>query len=45
VRAETEGSRLSEAVTRKLLVKMQQAVKCLARDVVICEMWRLAMAL
>jgi hypothetical protein len=36
---------LFEAVARERLVKMQQAGKDLAGTVVICELWRLAMAL
>jgi hypothetical protein len=40
-----EGSPLLEAVTRERLVKTQQAGKGLAGAVVICELWRLAVAL
>jgi hypothetical protein len=36
---------LLEAVSRERLVKTQQAGKCWADAVVICELWRLAMAL
>jgi hypothetical protein len=36
---------LLEAVARELLVKTQQAGRGLAVAVVICELWRLAMAL
>jgi hypothetical protein len=43
--AEAEESPILEAVTRQLLVKTQQAGKDLACVVVICKMWRLAMAL
>jgi hypothetical protein len=32
----------SEAVARERLLKTQQAGKCLAGAVVICELWRLA---
>jgi hypothetical protein len=34
-----------EAVARERLVKTQQAAKGLATAVVICELWRLEMAL
>jgi hypothetical protein len=37
--AEVEGSPLSEAGTKKRLMKKQQAVKGLADAVVICELW------
>jgi hypothetical protein len=40
-----EGSPLLGAVVREQLVKTQQAAKGLACVVVICELWRLAMAL
>jgi hypothetical protein len=43
--AEAEESRLLEAVTKERLVKRQQARKDLGCAVVICEFWRLAMAL
>jgi hypothetical protein len=43
--AEAEGSPMLETVARKRLVKTQQAGKGLAGAVVICESWRLAMAL
>jgi hypothetical protein len=36
---------LLEAVTRELLVKTQQAGKCLAYAVVICEVWQSVIAL
>jgi hypothetical protein len=42
---EAEDSQLLEAVIRERLVKTQQAGKCLAGAVVICELWRLAVAL
>jgi hypothetical protein len=42
---EAEESPLSEAAARKRLVKTQQAGKGLAGAVVICELWRLAVAL
>jgi hypothetical protein len=42
--AEAEESSLLEAVTGKQLVKKRQAGKCLASAVVICELWRLAVA-
>jgi hypothetical protein len=42
---EAEESPLLEAFTRERLVKTQQAGKDLARAVVICELWRLAVAL
>jgi hypothetical protein len=42
---EAEESPLLEAVTRERLVKTEQAGKDLACAVVICKMWRLAMAL
>jgi hypothetical protein len=42
---ETEESPLFEAIVRKRLVKTQQARKGLAFPVVICELWRLAIAL
>jgi hypothetical protein len=40
-----EESPLLEAVARERLVKAQQAGKSLAVAVVICELWRLALAL
>jgi hypothetical protein len=43
--AEYEESPLLEAVTRKRLVKTQQAGKGLAGAVAICELWRLTVAL
>jgi hypothetical protein len=43
--AEAEDSSLLEAVIRERLVKTQQAGKFLAGAVLICESWRLAMAL
>jgi hypothetical protein len=43
--AEAEESPLLEAVTKEQLVKTQQAGKGLANAVVICELWRLAVAL
>jgi hypothetical protein len=42
---ETEESPLLEAVTRERLVKTQQTREGLADAVVICELWRLAVAL
>jgi hypothetical protein len=42
---EVEESPVLEAVAREWLVKTQQAGKGLAGAVVICELWRLAMAL
>jgi hypothetical protein len=45
VSAEAEESPLLEAFARKRLLKTQQAVKGLAGVVVICEFWKLAMAL
>jgi hypothetical protein len=42
---EAEESALLEAVIRKWLVRTQQAGKGLAGAVVICELWRLAVAL
>jgi hypothetical protein len=42
---EAEESTLLEVVTRERLVKTQQAGKSLAGSVVICELWRLAVAL
>jgi hypothetical protein len=45
VSAEAEESPLLEAVTRELLVKTPQAGKGLAGAVVICELWKLAVAL
>jgi hypothetical protein len=42
---EAEESPLLEAVARERLVKTQQAGKSLAGTVVICELWRLAVAL
>jgi hypothetical protein len=45
LRAEAEESPLLEAVAKEQLVKTQQAAKGLAGAVVICELWRLAVAL
>jgi hypothetical protein len=42
---EAEESPLLEAVVRERLVKIEQAGKGLAGAVVICELWRLAVAL
>jgi hypothetical protein len=42
---EAEESPLLETIARKWLVKTQQAGKGLAVAVVICELWRLAVAL
>jgi hypothetical protein len=42
---ETEESPLLEAVVSERLVKAQQAGKGLEGAVVICELWRLAVAL
>jgi hypothetical protein len=42
---EADKSPLSEAMTREQLVKTQQTGKDLACAVVICKVWRLAMAL
>jgi hypothetical protein len=42
---EAEESSLLEAAARERLVKTQQAGKDLAGVVVICELWRLAVAL
>jgi hypothetical protein len=42
---ETEESLLLEAVAREWLVKTQETGKSLAGSVVICELWRLVMAL
>jgi hypothetical protein len=42
---EAEQFPLLEAVSRERLVKTQQALKGLAVAVVICEFWRLAVAL
>jgi hypothetical protein len=42
---EAEKSPLSEATAREGLVKTQQAGKSFASSVVICELWRLAVAL
>jgi hypothetical protein len=42
---EAEDSPLLEAVARKQLVRTQQSGKGLACTVVICELWRLAVAL
>jgi hypothetical protein len=42
---EAEESPLSETVSRKRLVMTQQTGKGLAGAVVICELWRLAVAL
>jgi hypothetical protein len=44
VSAEAEESRLLEAVTRERLVKTQQTGKDLSCAVVICEVWKSAMA-
>jgi hypothetical protein len=43
--SEAEESPLLEAVTRERLMKTQQAGKGLTGAVVICELWRLAVAL
>jgi hypothetical protein len=45
VSAEAEESPLLESVTKERLVKTQQDGKDLACAVVICKVWRLAMAL
>jgi hypothetical protein len=45
LRAEAEEFLLLEAVTRERLVKIQQVVEGLASASVICELWRLAVAL
>jgi hypothetical protein len=45
LKIEPESGKLLEAVVRKRLVKTQQAGKGLAGAVVICELWRLAVAL
>jgi hypothetical protein len=42
---EAEESPLLEAAARGRLVKIQQAVKCVAGALVICKLWRLAVAL
>jgi hypothetical protein len=42
---ETQESPLLEVVARERLVKTQQAGKFLADAVVICELWRLTVAL
>jgi hypothetical protein len=42
---EAEESPLLEATAREWLVKAQQAEKGLVGDMVICELWRLAVAL
>jgi hypothetical protein len=42
---EADESPLLEAVTRKRLLKTQQSGKYLAYAVVICELWRSALAL
>jgi hypothetical protein len=42
---EAEESPLLEVVSRERLVKTQEAGKGLAGGVVICELWRLAVAL
>jgi hypothetical protein len=42
---EAEESLLLEAIAREQLVKTQQAGKALTGAVVICELWRLALAL
>jgi hypothetical protein len=43
--AEAEECSLLEAASRERLMKTQQAGKSLTDAVVICELWRLAMAL
>jgi hypothetical protein len=45
VSVEAEESPLLEAVTRKRLVKTQQAGEDLVFATVICKLWRLAVAL
>jgi hypothetical protein len=45
VHTEAEESPLLEAVAKECLVKTQQAGKGLAGAVVICKVWRLAVAL
>jgi hypothetical protein len=45
VTTEAEESPLLEAVAWERLLKTQQAGKGLAGNVVICELWRLAVAL
>jgi hypothetical protein len=42
---EAEKSPVLEAFTKERLVKTQQVVKGLTGAVVICELWRLAVAL
>jgi hypothetical protein len=42
---EVKESPLLEAVARERLMKIQQAEKALTGAVVICEVWRLAIAL
>jgi hypothetical protein len=42
---EAEESLLLEAIARERLVKTQQAGKSLAGAVVICELWKLVIAL
>jgi hypothetical protein len=42
---EAEKSQLLEAIAKEQLVKTQQVGKGLAGAVVICELWRLAVAL
>jgi hypothetical protein len=42
---EVEKSSFLEAVAKERLVKIQQAGKGLAGAVMICELWRLAVAL
>jgi hypothetical protein len=42
---EAEEPSLLEAISRERLVKIQQAGKGLAGSVVICKLWRLAVAL
>jgi hypothetical protein len=42
---EAEESSLLETVAKEQLVKTQKAGKCLAGAVVICKVWRLAIAL
>jgi hypothetical protein len=45
LRADAKESPLSAAVTRERLLKTQQAGKHLEGAVVICKVWRLAVAL
>jgi hypothetical protein len=44
-KCEAESSALFEAVAKERMVKTEQAGKSLAGAVVICELWRLAVAL